>query len=113
MSDNNQEISLLADGAQLVEKHLREKFTLKDTSSYEDAYRQLLLEIEEKIAYWLEHDYEYLLNLMYRIDVGEEAFRKALETNKPAAQLAQLVLEREIQKARSRKQFRENYQHGK
>jgi hypothetical protein len=106
MTHNADGQSLLADATQLLEKHFEDQFRQEPTTCDKDAYRRLLLQVEEKIAYWLDHDYAFLLNVMYRIDVGEEAFRRAIAEPQPAIALSVLVLKREMEKARTRRQYR-------
>ncbi|MGB5928702.1 MAG: hypothetical protein WBH03_11035 [Cyclobacteriaceae bacterium] len=64
----------------------------------------------EKIIRWLmDYDMEKLMQIMYRIDVSEEAFRQAIATSPPGRlshKIAALVLEREWQKAETRLRYR-------
>lgn len=58
-----------------------------------------------KIDYLLQHDYEKLLTLLYRIDVDEEKAKAKLVAQSDAAPsvlLADMVMERMIEKAKSR-----------
>ncbi len=63
----------------------------------------------------LQHDFHRLCNLIYRHDVAESKFNQALSNSDievQAAAIAQLVIEREMQKIASRKAYRE-YNSGK
>ncbi len=72
-------------------------------------YQEKLLQLlSDRIRYWMQHDFEHLLGLMYRIDIGETAFRKALSSDEPSRQLARLVMHREMQKAKTRILYRKN-----
>jgi len=69
--------------------------------------RQLLI---DKISYLLDHNFEKLLQILYRIDVSEEKAKAALAAfsgNNPAEMLTDLIIERQIQKAKSRIQHRD------
>ncbi|HMU44941.1 MAG TPA: hypothetical protein PKC72_01175 [Chitinophagaceae bacterium] len=69
-----------------------------------------LEELKEKLStqinYLINHDFEKLVSILYRIDVNESKMRKLLESNKgenAAGLIADLVIERQLQKAESRK----------
>lgn len=71
-------------------------------------------ELHDKIAghlSWLiEHDFEKLVFLLYRIDVDEMKMRNLLDQNKgedAANLLADLIIERQLQKIRSRQAFKQ------
>jgi hypothetical protein len=66
--------------------------------------------LEEVIAYMLDNEFEKLCNAMYRLDVSEKLFHRALnETAKDAvpAVLAELVIERELQKVKTRRLYKD------
>lgn len=76
-----------------------------ETLSREELHRRL----KTYIAGMLEHNFEKLCNMMYRHDVSEHKFNKALDARDPEAQadlLADLVIERELQKMETRKAYR-------
>jgi len=61
------------------------------------------------IADLLEHNFEKLCNLIYRHDVSERQFHEALNSGNIHAQaenLAELVIERELQKVETRKAYK-------
>lgn len=63
----------------------------------------------EKIEHLLVHDYEKLLWILYRVDVPEKKAIAAMadaSEGKPSHALADLIIERQIQKAKTRIQFR-------
>ena len=71
----------------------------------DEAYEQLKSWLAEKIAYLLANHFEYLLHIMYRIDVNEADFKAALnagDSNEIPFKLADLVIQREITKAQWR-----------
>lgn len=76
-----------------------------ETLSRED----LKLHLSFYISELLEHDFEKLCNLIYRHDVAEEKFHFALQTGDiegQADRVAELVIEREMQKVETRKAYR-------
>jgi hypothetical protein len=61
----------------------------------------------------LEYDFEKLCNLAYRHDIHENQFNEALQetgVEEQAARIADLVIEREMQKVESRRAYREEKQ---
>lgn len=75
------------------------------TTSFDDIRPQLISLISELIS----KDFHSLVQLLYRIDVSEKKIRMFLDQNREmdsAELLADLVIERQLQKAKSRQQFR-------
>ncbi len=71
---------------------------------------ELRKRLQDFIADLLEHDFQKLCNLIYRHDVKEEKFRQALQYSnieEQASEIAELVIERELQKVETRKAYRE------
>lgn len=71
----------------------------------------LLEKLEEAFGWLLERDEQRLLQLLYRIDLGEEALRQAMRNHQeqPLAHLlAALVLKREAQKVIIRHFYKTN-----
>lgn len=69
----------------------------------------LELWLTERIVYMLLHEMEKLLQLLYRIDVNESKVKACFAQNDPkkiAPMLARLMIEREKQKAETRKKFK-------
>ena len=68
------------------------------------------------IADLLEHDFEKLCNMAYRHDIPEVRFNEALQEKDLETQsscIADLVIERELQKVASRRAYREEKQRKK
>ncbi len=65
-------------------------------------YEALLELLALRIEYLSQHHFEGLLQAMYRMDVREEDFQKALGDSQA---LAKLVLQRALQKVESRKRY--------
>lgn len=58
------------------------------------------------INYLINHDFEKLVSLLYRIDVNEQRMRNLLEQQQgenAAGLIADLIIERQLQKIESRK----------
>ena len=71
---------------------------------FQELRRVLILRIEELIA----RDTEKLMWVLYRIDVNEKKVNEALTVNSSlnyAEVLADLIIERQIEKAKTRKQY--------
>ncbi|HSG67583.1 MAG TPA: hypothetical protein VK994_02675 [Bacteroidales bacterium] len=63
------------------------------------------------IAYLLDNDMHRLLNAMYRLDVSEVKFHEAMQSQDKetaASRVADLVLEREMQKVKTRLHYRKH-----
>lgn len=79
-------------------------------TDYESFTReQLKTHLSWFIADLLEHDFEKLCNLVYRHDVAEDKFHLALDSGdiqQQAESIAELVIERELQKVETRKAYK-------
>jgi hypothetical protein len=89
-----------------LQQALAKNWGLPDDSSFsrEELHRLLTT----RIAQLLNHDWEGLLRIMYRIDVDEKAFHQALEAHtadEQASQIANLMIEREMRKIYLRRKF--------
>ena len=72
------------------------------------AWDAILDELGRRVDFLLKHDFDRLMSCMYTIDVSEKRFSEALdlpEKDKPARAIAQLILEREVEKMKSRKRY--------
>jgi len=90
---------------QLVQKD----FQLTPADSKKTARTNLLRAyLIEVINDLLDRDFDRLLQAMYRIDISEVDFQKALNTSNPshvAQKIADLVIERELQKVNTRNKY--------
>ncbi len=81
-------------------------------NEYETRSREeLKLRLQEFIGYHLEADFEKLCNIIYRHDVSEEKFNEALQGDnifEQAGRIADLVIEREMQKVETRRAYRKH-----
>ena len=96
-----------------LEKQIAETFEIDEsllpaTQSQEEkfkAFRDLLIRRIEELA---EKDMEKLLWILYRIDVNEKKLHRVLNETPPenfSATIADLIIERQMQKIESRKHF--------
>jgi len=70
------------------------------------------LYLSQKLSNLMDNNYDSFINILYRIDVDEEKLSKLFSgTNRDniSADLADLIIERSIQKA----EFRQKYKNGK
>ena len=91
---------------QLIVKDLKlDDELLKEETTSDQSVRNLLLPV---IRYLLDHDFERLLQGLYRIDVGEEKVKSILALEKPeniAERLTDEIIAREKQKIAFRKKY--------
>jgi peptide deformylase len=93
--------TLLPSVIQSLQKHVE----VKDTLSYEVLKEQLTA----TVVYMLLHEMEKLMGILYRIDVNERKVKNAFAQNNPkliAPILADLIIERELQKAQHRANYK-------
>jgi hypothetical protein len=103
MSDPSQTQAL----AELIESDLKVElnFSLEEQKGAD----WLLGELQRVIGYLLDHDFQRLLNALYRIDVSEQKIKKILATADPdqlSIAIAHEVLIREKQKLFYRQKYR-------
>ena len=93
----------------LLHKHLQVEEG-EPLSREADGMEELQKLLTAQIAWMLDHQFERLLQAMYRIDVNEQDFRAVLTGIAPVAEaLTALVLKRELEKV----QLREKYKSGR
>lgn len=102
MSSNDEHI---AEAASLI----RKDFGI-DSSELEDytLLNELKSRLTRIVSYLLDNDFERLLQAMYRIDISERKFKAALNLNpasEVASSIAQLIIERELQKVATRRKY--------
>ena len=71
----------------------------------------LFKELCTQINGLLQHDFEKLVYILYRVDVDEQKLKKMLEYNSdiPSAEvIANLLVERQAAKIKTRQQYRQN-----
>ena len=84
---------------ELIKKDLEVSIT--ENWSKEELQTFLSKHIDE----WLVNNFEKLLNVIYRLDVSEEKFKKALGSSLPSMAIAALIVDRELQKIEFRKRY--------
>ena len=91
----------------LLKEYLQKELEVPTTDSFS------LDELKEKLAAHINllitRDFNRLVGLLYRIDVNETKLRSLLNVNKgedAGKIIAQLIIERQMQKIQSRQQFR-------
>ena len=93
----------LAQALVLANKDFNLEIPGSEVSTAED-FQQMLTEV---IRHLLDSDFERLLNGLYRIDVDEEKVKRAMASGEGvAAQIASLIIKREMQKVLSREKYR-------
>src|SRR5687767_8547337 len=73
---------------------------------------KLVSQFREHIRFLVEHDFERLVQLLYRVDIDEEKLRCLLRQQPhgdAAAIITALILERQGQKELTRKQFKTDF----
>lgn len=85
-----------------VSASLQKYIDINDESTYEN----LKVQLTEKLVYMLHYEMEKLMGILYRIDVREKDVKAAFAQNNPkliAPLLATAIIERELEKAQSRR----------
>jgi hypothetical protein len=83
------------------------EISLPATLSLDELKQKLSLHINHLIN----HDFEKLVSLLYRIDVNENKMRRLLEQKEgenAAGLIADLIIERQLQKIKSRLETKKN-----
>lgn len=72
-------------------------------------YEKLKEQLTERLVFMLHYEMEKLMGILYRIDVREKDVKAAFDQNNPkliAPLLAIAIIERELEKAKSRRDSR-------
>ena len=102
------EVEKLQQSALLISKHFdisQSEFELERTD-----YTLFLENLTRIINYLLEKDFQRLLNGLYRVDVSQAKVNQVLNESAPdniSKEIAELILERELQKVETRFKYRE------
>lgn len=73
------------------------------------SYEKLKEQLTERLVFMLHYEMEKLMGILYRIDVREKDVKAAFDQNNPkliAPLLAIAIIERELEKAKSRRDSR-------
>lgn len=109
--NNNEDINQVKDIAKLVEKD----FLISENNSLIPSANLNSLEefrnyLAEKLKLLLDEKFDTLVNLLYKIDINEEKLSKLFsDKNRDLIppQLAELIIERQMQKIKFRKLYRD------
>ena len=99
--------SLLPATAKLIQSDFRlsedDGFPVDQSVQFE----QLHAALSQRISYMIDHDFEFLMQALYRIDVNELRVQKVFsgDGDNPADELATLIIERELKKAETRMKY--------
>ncbi len=86
-------------------------FDLEATSDFK-LFREELI---RRLTYLINHDFEKLLWILYRIDVDEKSSATILSDKqnlRPAETLADLIIQRQLQKAQTRLKYKDKGETG-
>lgn len=89
-------------------ERLVEHITTSLTPQQTEAIQQ---QLEQSINDLIQNNFERLVQLLYRIDVNEKRLKQLLNDypqTDAATIIARLIIERQLQKVKTRKQFRNN-----
>ena len=80
---------------------------LPAVNNEEEKFRAFRLVLIQRIEELIHHDFEKLKWVLYRIDVSEKKLNEALQNSEAdaATVMADLIIQRQIEKAESRKKF--------
>ena len=59
-----------------------------------------------EISLLIDQDFQRLMNILYRIDVSEEKTKMAFASSDMAKTIAQLIIDRELQKVATREKYK-------
>jgi hypothetical protein len=89
--------------------------SLKKDLQIELADKISLEEVKKKLAahinHLINHDFEKMVSLLYRIDVNENKLKNMLHENKnedTGKLIAEMIIERQVQKIKTRSEFSKN-----
>jgi len=92
------------DPERITAKIIEDNFHLQ-LDSDDEALKKIRGLLIDKLNFLIDHDFEKLLSILYRIDVSEEKARRVLaiqSEKKPSEILADLIIERQIEKAKKK-----------
>ena len=71
---------------------------------------ELKLALSGYINYLISNDFNKLMRILYRVDVSERPLKRKLQKreNDPGTIIAEMIIERQLQKNKTRNQFRTN-----
>ncbi len=103
------EVTLVKQSYQLIRKDLGLEEEL-EIGEEESSFGWLMSYLEKQINYLLDHDFNRLINAMYRIDIPDHQVNELLyssQTGELALNLAKVIIEREKQKVMTREKYKD------
>lgn len=92
------------DAEKLTAEILSQQFSLEEPADF--SFEKLRNLLAERIDFLLKSDPEKLFSILYRIDISEAKSKEALESaGNPAEVMADLIVERQLQKVKTRMEF--------
>src|SRR5215217_685729 len=94
---------------QIAASIIQRYFDLNEVRTRDEQLQVVREMLIDKINFFLDHDFENLLTILYRIDVSEEKAKSSLAEKSdraPAEILADLIIKRQIEKAKTRIKYR-------
>ncbi|MFT7234114.1 MAG: hypothetical protein ACI8TA_003343 [Cyclobacteriaceae bacterium] len=100
-------------GSQILAKEsyalIRKNFDLNnELDENSDGFQQLFVILRQEVQKLLDHDFNHLLNILYRIDIAESRLKHILEISKPeeiADELTREIIDRHRQKVITRLRY--------
>jgi len=90
-----------------TESILQQLATLKEN---DPAFDTICKSLSDSINDLINHDFEKLVRLLYRLDIDETKLRKTLhdhQQHNAGEMIADMIIERQLQKIKSRREFRQ------
>jgi hypothetical protein len=105
------DISLIQESAGLIKIHfgVEENEIFKQGASND--YTEVLQRLTHVVKYFLDNDFQRLVNGLYKVDVNEDKVKNIFNSEAPdkiAPAIAGLILERELQKCVIRQHYKKN-----
>lgn len=91
---------------------IRNNFNLPEVADEEISLQKIRALLIDQLDFLIDHDFEKLLWILYHIDVSEEKAKAALAVNtiqKHSEVLADLIIKRQIEKTKTRLEYREEH----
>lgn len=82
-----------------------------DLACQVNTYKQLQQELAAHLNYLITNNFSLLISILYRLDISEKKLKQFLSQAKEGTAgdiIAELIIERQLQKIASRKAFRSN-----
>jgi hypothetical protein len=81
---------------EIAQQHLLKDLDIDDPGLIFSKMEALQNWLAGEIAVLLDRDFQRLLNILYRIDINESKVKLAFTADKPAWEIAGLIIEREL-----------------